>query len=31
MRYVARKIAAMKGRLIWFRGGFTMEMLFLDR
>jgi len=31
MRHVARKMAAMEGRLVWFRGGFTIGMLFLDR
>jgi len=31
MRCVARKVAAMEGRLVWFRGGFTAGMLFPDR
>jgi len=28
MRRVARKVATMEGRLVWFRGGFTAGMLF---
>jgi len=28
MRHVARKMAAVEGRLVWFRGGFTMGMYF---
>jgi len=31
IRYVARKMAAIEGGLVWFRGGFTAGMLFLDR
>jgi len=31
MRHIARKMAAMEGRLVWFGGGFTMGMLFPDR
>ena len=31
IRCVARKVAAVEGRLIWFRSGFTVGMLFLDR
>ena len=31
MRYVVRKMATMEGGLVWFRGGFTMGTLFLDR
>jgi len=31
MRCVVRKVATMEGRLVWFRGGFTEGMLFLDR
>jgi len=31
MRRVARKVATVKGRLVWFGGGFTTGMLFLDR
>jgi len=31
MRCVVRKMAAVEGRLVWFRDGFTTEMLFLDR
>ena len=30
IRYVARKVAAMKDRLVWFEGGFTAGTLFLD-
>jgi len=30
MRCVARKVAAIEGGLVWFGGGFTMGMLFLD-
>jgi len=28
MRYVARRVAAVEGRLVWFGGGFTMGTLF---
>ena len=31
IRYVARKVATVKGRFVWFRGGFTAGMLFPDR
>jgi len=31
MRHVARKVAIVEGGLVWFGGGFTIEMLFLDR
>jgi len=31
MKHVARKVAAVEGRLVWFGGGFTVEMLFPDR
>jgi len=31
MKCVARKMAAMEGGLVWFRGGFTAGMLFPDR
>jgi len=31
MRHVARKVATVEGGLVWFRGGFTMGMLFPDR
>ena len=31
MRHVAREVATMKGRLVWFGGGFTTGTLFLDR
>ena len=31
IRRVARKVAAMEGRLVWFRGSFTMGTLFPDR
>jgi len=31
MRCVARKVAAMEGKLVWFGGGFTAGTLFLDR
>jgi len=31
MRCVARKVATVEGRLVWFRGGFTVEILFPDR
>jgi len=31
IRRVARKVAAMEGGLVWFRSGFTVETLFLDR
>jgi len=31
MRCVARKVATMEGRLVWFGGGFTAGMLFPDR
>jgi len=28
MRHVVRKVAAMEGKLVWFRGGFTTGTLF---
>jgi len=28
MRCVAKRVAAVEGKLVWFRGGFTMGMLF---
>jgi len=28
MRHVARRVAAVEGGLVWFRGSFTAEMLF---
>jgi len=28
MRYVARRVATVEGRLVWFRGGFTAGTLF---
>jgi len=31
IRHVARKVAAVEGRLVWFRDGFTMGTLFPDR
>jgi len=31
MRHVARKVAAVEGRLVWFRDGFTVGTLFPDR
>ena len=31
MRCVVRKMAAVEGRLVWVRGGFTAGTLFLDR
>ena len=31
IRHVARKMAAVEGRIVWLRDGFTTEMLFLDR
>jgi len=31
MRHVARKVAAVEDRLVWFGGGFTTGTLFLDR
>ena len=31
MRHVARKVAAMEGRLVWFGSGFTTGTLFPDR
>ena len=31
IRRVMRKVAAMKGELIWFEGGFTIGTLFPDR
>jgi len=31
MRHVARKMATIEGRLVWFGGGFTTGMLFPDR
>jgi len=31
IRHVARKVAAMEGVLVWFRGGFTVGMLFPDK
>jgi len=31
MRCVVRKVAAMEGGLVWFRGGFTAGTLFPDR
>ena len=31
IRRVVRKIAAVEGRLIWFRSGFTAGTLFPDR
>ena len=31
IRHVARKVAAVEGRLVWFGGGFTTGTLFLDR
>ena len=31
MRCVVRKVATMKGGLVWFEGGFTTGTLFLDR
>jgi len=31
MRHVARKVAAMEGRLVWFGSGFTVGTLFSDR
>ena len=30
MRYVARKVATIEGRLVWFGGGFTVGTLFPD-
>ena len=31
MRHVAKNVATMEGRLVWFKGGFTTGTLFLDR
>jgi len=31
MKRVARKVAAVEGRLVWFEDGFTTGMLFPDR
>jgi len=31
MRRVARKVAAMEGGLVWFKGSFIAGMLFPDR
>ena len=30
MRHVARKVATIEGRLVWFGGGFTVGTLFPD-